>query len=94
MLDNIVSQIDEYNMSILRFLTNFTRLLIGLTFSSMVLTYHRKCMWKFLQGHTLLVYSWMKAPFILTIPAFEGLHDNNYTTCSYKMYSTEVIQGK
>ena len=51
-------------------------------------------MWKFLQGHTLLVYSWMKAPFILTILAFEGLHDNNYTTCSYKMYTTEVIQGK
>ena len=32
--------------------------------------------WGILGGHTLLVYNWIKALFILTIPAFEGLHDD------------------
>ena len=31
---------------------------------------------EFLGGHILLVYSWIEALFILTIPAFEGLHDD------------------
>ena len=37
-----------------------------------------------LGGHILLVYSWIEELFILTIPAFEGLHDDNII-CSYKM---------
>ena len=33
-------------------------------------------MGKFLGGHISLVYSWIEALFILTIQAFEGLHDD------------------
>ena len=39
-------------------------------------THHRKCMGKFLGGHISLICSWIEALFTLTIPVFEGLHDD------------------
>ena len=50
-------------------------------------------MGKFLGGHILLVFSWIKVLFI-TILEFEGLHGDTYIICSYKIYTAKVIQGK
>ena len=51
-------------------------------------------MGKFLEGHILLVFSWIKMLFIATILEFEGLHGDMYIICSYKIYTAKVIQGK
>ena len=52
---------------------------------------------KLLDGHISLVYSWIEALFILTIPAFEGLHNDIFvvTRCiQHKLFKENKSSGE